>query len=192
MGAKLLFIHSCAVFARDARVRLRALASWRAIGGADAKRATSLARNALLYRFVADLAPRMDTERRFSSKWSSWRVWRRNAWARSATRAKTRRSHRPSITARRTTARRRRSDVDRRRAAPPLARSAAFAPTVAGAEDCGVLEVSSAARDVLELIVALLDACEDVEGASRRHDKIRVQMEDASAGRGSTRGGASA
>jgi len=60
-----------------------------------------------------------------------------------------------------------------------VARSAAFAPTVAGAEDCGVLEVSSAARDVLEAIVALLDACEDVEGASRRHSKIRVQIEDA-------------
>ena len=57
VGAKLLFIHSCAVFARDARVRLRALASWRAIGGADAKRATSLARNALLYRFAPGRRP---------------------------------------------------------------------------------------------------------------------------------------
>ena len=180
VGAKLLFIHSCAVFARDARVRLRALASWRAIGGADAKRATSLARNALLYRFVADLAPTDGHRKTFFVKMVELAclaaerlgAQRDEGEDASFTSAEYYRAADDGAAAKK----RRRSSTG---GAAALARSAAFAPTVAGAEDCGVLEVSSAARDVLELIVALLDACEDVEGASRRHDKIRVQMEDA-------------
>lgn len=180
VGAKLLFIHSCAVFARDARVRLGALASWRAIGGADAKRATSLARNALLYRFVADLAPTDGHRKTFFVKMVELAclaaerlgAQRDEGEDASFTSAEYYRAADDGAAAKK----RRRSSTG---GAAALARSAAFAPTVAGAEDCGVLEVSSAARDVLELIVALLDACEDVEGASRRHDKIRVQMEDA-------------
>ena len=180
VGAKLLFIHSCAVFARDARVRLRALASWRAIGGADAKRATSLARNALLYRFVADVAPTDGHRKTFFVKMVELAclaaerlgAQRDEGEDASFTSAEYYRAAADGAAAKK----RRRSSTG---GAAALARSAAFAPTVAGAEDCGVLEVSSAARDILELIVALLDACEDVEGASRRHDKIRVQMEDA-------------
>ena len=180
VGAKLLFIHSCAVFARDARVRLRALASWRAIGGADAKRATSLARNALLYRFVSDVAPTDGHRKTFFIKMVELAclaaerlgAQRDEGEDASFTSAEYYRAADDGAAAKK----RRRSSTG---GAAALARSAAFAPTVAGAEDCGVLEVSSAARDVLELIVALLDACEDVEGASRRHDKIRVQMEDA-------------
>ena len=180
VGAKLLFIHSCAVFARDARVRLRALASWRAIGGADAKRATSLARNALLYRFVADVAPTDGHRKTFFIKMVELAclaaerlgAQRDEGEDASFTSAEYYRAAADGAAAKK----RRRSSTG---GAAALARSAAFAPTVAGAEDCGVLEVSSAARDILELIVALLDACEDVEGASRRHDKIRVQMEDA-------------
>ena len=180
VGAKLLFIHSCAVFARDARLRLRALASWRAIGGADAKRATSLARNALLYRFVADVAPTDGHRKTFFIKMVELAclaaerlgAQRDEGEDASFTSAEDYRAADEGAAAKK----RRRSSTG---GAAAFARSAAFAPTVAGAEDCGVLEVSSAARDVLEVIVALLDACEDVEGASRRHDKIRVQMEDA-------------
>ena len=180
VGAKLLFIHSCAVFARDARVRLRALASWRAIGGADAKRATSLARNALLYRFVADVAPTDGHRKTFFIKMVELAclaaerlgAQRDEGEDASFTSAEYYRASDDGAAAKK----RRRSSTG---GGAAFARSAAFAPTVAGAEDCGVLEVSSAARDVLEVIVALLDACEDVEGASRRHDKIRVQMEDA-------------
>ena len=180
VGAKLLFIHSCAVFARDARVRLRALASWRAIGGADAKRATSLARNALLYRFVSDVAPTDGHRKTFFIKMVELAclaaerlgAQRDEGEDASFTSAEYYRAADDGAAAKK----RRRSSTG---GGAAFARSAAFAPTVAGAEDCGVLEVSSAARDVLEVIVALLDACEDVEGASRRHDKIRVQMEDA-------------
>ena len=180
VGAKLLFIHSCAVFARDARVRLRALASWRAIGGADAKRATSLARNALLYRFVSDVAPTDGHRKTFFIKMVELAclaaerlgAQRDEGEDASFTSAEYYRAADDGAAAKK----RRRSSTG---GGAAFVHSAAFAPTVAGAEDCGVLEVSSAARDVLELIVALLDACEDVEGASRRHDKIRVQMEDA-------------
>jgi hypothetical protein len=51
--------------------------------------------------------------------------------------------------------------------------------TTAGAEDCGLNEISSAVRDVLEALSSLLDESESIEGASRKHAKIRVQLEDA-------------
>ena len=178
VGAKLLFIHSCAVFARDARLRLHALAKWRAAGGADAKRATSLAQNAMLYRFVVDIAPTDGHRNTFFIKMielaclAAERLGaQRDGDADAST---TSAEYYDAGVGSASTKTRPRSSVG-----STVARSAAFAPTVAGAEDCGVLEVSSAARDVLEAIVALLDACEDVEGASRRHSKIRVQIEDA-------------
>ena len=156
------------------------MASWRAIGGADAKRATSLARNALLYRFVSDVAPTDGHRKTFFIKMVELAclaaerlgAQRDEGEDASFTSAEYYRAADDGAAAKK----RRRSSTG---GGAAFARSAAFAPTVAGAEDCGVLEVSSAARDVLEVIVALLDACEDVEGASRRHAKIRVQMEDA-------------
>ena len=180
VGAKLLFIHSCAVFTRDARLRLHALAKWRAAGGADAERATSLAQNALLYRFVVDIAPTDGHRNTFFVKMielaclAAERVGAQREGDADASPTSAEYYDADDVDPTTSAKTRPRSSTG-----STVARSAAFAPTVAGAEDCGVLEVSSAARDVLEAIVALLDACEDVEGASRRHSKIRVQIEDA-------------
>jgi len=161
VGAKLLFLHCCAAFIRDARTRLEAFATWRthpSTTNADKRRAIGLIQNALLYRFVVDVAP-SDGDRAalFShlvdaACLASERIaaqTRDGACESSAT------YHSSSSI------------------------SIACAPTINGNEDCGVFEISAAARDACECVRALLDAAEDAEGASRRHAKIRVQLEDA-------------
>ncbi len=161
VGAKLLFLHCCAAFIRDARTRLEAFATWRthpSTTNADKRRAIGLIQNALLYRFVVDVAP-SDGDRAalFShlvdaACLASERIaaqTRDGACVSSAT------YHSSSSI------------------------SIACAPTINGNEDCGVFEISAAARDACECVRALLDAAEDAEGASRRHAKIRVQLEDA-------------
>jgi hypothetical protein len=161
VGAKLLFLHCCAAFIRDARTRLEAFATWRthpSTTNADKRRAIGLIQNALLYRFVVDVAP-SDGDRAalFShlvdaACLASERIaaqTRDGACVSSAT------YHSSTST------------------------SIACAPTINGNEDCGVFEISAAARDACECVRALLDAAEDAEGASRRHAKIRVQLEDA-------------
>ena len=161
VGAKLLFLHCCAAFIRDARTRLEAFATWTthpSTTNADKRRAIGLIQNALLYRFVVDIAPSdgdraalfshlVDTACLASERIAA--QTRDGACVSSAT------YHSSSST------------------------SIACAPTTNGNEDCGVFEISAAARDACECVRALLDAAEDAEGASRRHAKIRVQLEDA-------------
>jgi hypothetical protein len=165
VGARLLFLHSCAVFVRDAYARVFAAECHGALGGEARKRAGELAQNALLYRLVVDVAPTEGD---------------RSAWFAKMVDASCLGSERAALVAPSdaggdgneapSQGKMKRCSVSRASLAPS---------TSAGAEDCGMNEVSSAARDVLEALSSLLDACESSDGASRRHVKIRVQLEDA-------------
>jgi len=170
VGAKLLFLHSCEIMARDARVRLAAIDTWKAEGETEARRAAGLAQNSLLYRLVVDLAPSEGDRSSFFSKLIDAACL---ASERAAAQASD--GDAAMVSASEYYA----EDGSKTSQSRNAISSVAHAPTVLGCEDCGVFEISSAARDMCELLVDLLDAAEVVEGASRRHSKIRVQLEDA-------------
>ena len=169
VGPKLLFLHACAAFARDARVRLAAFETWKrhASSAQDEKRALGLIQNALWYRFVVDVAPSEGARRALFTNLVD---------------AACLASERVAVQTRDgacVTSDEYHDDDDDDDTTTTTTKSIALAPSVNGNEDCGVFEVSAAARDACELASALLDAAEGAEGAARRHAKIRVQLEEA-------------
>ena len=154
VGAKLLFLHSCALFTRDANCRLRAFETWRDIPGSAMKLATE----AMLYRLIVEGAP---TEGERSALFATLVDVASLAGERAG------------------------ADLDafgdgNRRATPSNA-SLESTRDACGAENCSVREISSAARDVLDAIVRLIDACESLRSSNnpRVHGKVRTQLEDA-------------
>lgn len=184
VGPKLLFLHVCSALVKDARLRLRAYESWRKKGSDTnkeddeaTKAAAILATNALIYRLIVDIAPSEGDRSQFfarmveASSLAGERVALRLRDVASSTPPSSQEYYDAS-SAKTTVGGKRQSSGD-------ASYSIANAPTISGAEDCGVFEISSAARDVLEALAALLDVAETVDGASRKHSKIRVQLEDA-------------
>lgn len=187
VGPKLLFLHVCSALVKDARLRLRAYESWRKKGsdtnekgGNDDetnKAAAILATNALIYRLIVDIAPSEGDRSQFfarmveASSLAGERVALRLRDGTTSTNPSSQEYYDAS-SAKTTVGGKRQSSGD-------ASYSIANAPTISGSEDCGVFEISSAARDVLEALAALLDVAETIDGASRKHSKIRVQLEDA-------------
>lgn len=165
VGAQLLFLHASAMMRRDVRIRIRALGTWKARG--DVESAATLARNAMLYKLFVDGAP---TEGDRSAALATLvdvaclageRIGRADdTFATNDEDQPTPRAH---------------SRV--------VADDIAVARDIAGAEDCGVNEISSAARDILEGLVRLLDeidaVSDDASSYGRRHTKVRTQIDDA-------------
>lgn len=186
VGPKLLFLHVCSALVKDARLRLRAYESWRKQGsdtneeGGDAaanKAAAVLATNALIYRLIVDIVPSEGDRSQFfarmveASSLAGERVALRLRDGAASTLPSSQEYY--DVSSAKTTV------GGKRHSSGDPSYSIANAPTISGAEDCGVFEISSAARDVLEALTALLDVAETVDGASRKHSKIRVQLEDA-------------
>ena len=185
VGPKLLFLHVCSALVKDARLRLRAYESWRKKGSDTneeddeaTKAAAILATNALIYRLIVDIAPSEGDRSQFfarmveASSLAGERVALRLRDGAASSTPPSSQEYYDASSAKTTVGGKRQSSGD-------TSYSIANAPTISGAEDCGVFEISSAARDVLEALTALLDVAETVDGASRKHSKIRVQLEDA-------------
>jgi hypothetical protein len=185
VGPKLLFLHVCSALVKDARLRLRAYESWRKKGSDTneeddeaTKAAAILATNALIYRLIVDIAPSEGDRSQFfarmveASSLAGERVALRLRDGAASSTPPSSQEYYDASSAKTTVGGKRQSPGD-------TSYSIANAPTISGAEDCGVFEISSAARDVLEALTALLDVAETVDGASRKHSKIRVQLEDA-------------
>ena len=185
VGPKLLFLHVCSALVKDARLRLRAYESWRKKGSDTneeddeaTKAAAILATNALIYRLIVDIAPSEGDRSQFfarmveASSLAGERVALRLRDGAAPSTPPSSQEYYDASSAKTTVGGKRQSSGD-------TSYSIANAPTISGAEDCGVFEISSAARDVLEALTALLDVAETVDGASRKHSKIRVQLEDA-------------
>ena len=171
VGAQLLFLHASAMMRRDVRIRIRALGTYKARG--DVESAAALARNAMVYKLFVDGAP---TEGDRSAALATLVDVACLAGERIG------RAHELFAT----------DDEDQpmsRASTTPRAHSRvvtddfAIARDVAGAEDCGVNEISSAARDILEGLVRLLDeidaVSDDASSFGRRHTKVRTQIDDA-------------
>ncbi|OUS43662.1 hypothetical protein BE221DRAFT_194360 [Ostreococcus tauri] len=154
VGAKLLFLHSSALLTRDANCRLRAFETWRDIPDSAMKLATE----AMLYKLIVEGAP---TEGERSALFATLVDVASLAGERAG------------------------ADLDavddgNGRATPSNA-SLESTRDACGAENCSVREISSAARDVLDAIVRLIDACESLRSSNnpRVHGKVRTQLEDA-------------